>query len=38
VWEKVISQLLLRVEFAAAQQAVRPAQPAPTRKAGARVG
>ena len=38
VWEKVIRQLLLRVEFAAAQQAVRPAPPAPTRKAGARVG
>jgi glycosyltransferase involved in cell wall biosynthesis len=27
VWEKVIDQLLLRVEFAAAQQAVRPLSP-----------
>src|ERR1700686_1142113 len=38
VWEKVIQELLLRVEFAAAQQAVRPAPPAPSRKLGARVG
>jgi glycosyltransferase involved in cell wall biosynthesis len=30
VWEKVIDQLLLRIEFAAAQQAVRPA-PSPPR-------
>ena len=38
VWEKVIQELLLRVEFAAAQQAVRPAPVAPTRRLGSRVG
>jgi glycosyltransferase involved in cell wall biosynthesis len=38
VWEKVIQELLLRIEFAAAQQAVRPAPPAPTRKLGSRLG
>jgi len=38
VWEKVIQEMLLRVEFAAAQQAVRPPPPAPTRKVGSRVG
>jgi glycosyltransferase involved in cell wall biosynthesis len=39
VWEKVIQALLLRIEFAAAQQAVRPTPPpAPTRKSGSRVG
>jgi glycosyltransferase involved in cell wall biosynthesis len=38
VWEKVIQELLLRVEFAAAQQAVRPAPAAPTRKLGSKVG
>jgi glycosyltransferase involved in cell wall biosynthesis len=38
VWEKVIQELLLRVEFAAAQQAVRPLPPAPTRKPVSRVG
>ena len=38
VWEKVIYELLLRVEFAAAQQAVRPLPPAPTRKLSSRVG
>jgi len=37
VWEKVIPELLLRVEFAAAQQAVR-ASPTPTKKVGSRVG
>jgi glycosyltransferase involved in cell wall biosynthesis len=38
VWEKVIQELLLRVEFAAAQQAVRPAPVAPTRRLGSKVG
>jgi glycosyltransferase involved in cell wall biosynthesis len=38
VWEKVIQELLLRVEFAAAQQAVRPAPAPPTKKLSARVG
>jgi len=38
VWEKVIQELLLRVEFAAAQQAVRPPPPAPTTKVGSKVG
>lgn len=39
VWEKVIQALLLRIEFAAAQQAVRPTPtPTPTRKLGSRVG
>jgi glycosyltransferase involved in cell wall biosynthesis len=38
VWEKVIQELLLRIEFAAAQQAVRPAPIAPTRRLGSRVG
>jgi len=38
VWEKVIQELLLRVEFAAAQQAVRPAPAAPTRRLGTRLG
>jgi len=38
VWEKVIQELLLRVEFAAAQQAVRPAPPPPTKRLNARVG
>ena len=38
VWEKVIQELLLRVEFAAAQQAVRPPPPAPARKLSSRVG
>ena len=38
VWEKVIQELLLRVEFAAAQQAVRPPPAAPTTKLGSRVG
>jgi glycosyltransferase involved in cell wall biosynthesis len=38
VWEKVIQELLLRVEFAAAQQAVRPAPPPPTKRLSARVG
>jgi len=38
VWEKVIPELLLRVEFAAAQQAVRPAPPPPTKKLRASVG
>jgi glycosyltransferase involved in cell wall biosynthesis len=38
VWEKVIQELLLRVEVAAAQQAVRPAPVAPTRRLGSRVG
>jgi glycosyltransferase involved in cell wall biosynthesis len=39
VWEKVIKELLLRVEFAAAQQAVRPfPAPATMRKVGSRVG
>jgi glycosyltransferase involved in cell wall biosynthesis len=38
VWEKVIQELLLRIEFAAAQQAVRPAPPVPTRKLGSKVG
>ena len=33
VWEKVIDQLLLRVEFAAAQQAVRPVRAATNGKA-----
>jgi glycosyltransferase involved in cell wall biosynthesis len=37
VWEKVIRQLLLRIEFAAAQQAVRP-PPAPTRMSGSKLG
>ncbi|HEV2027085.1 MAG TPA: glycosyltransferase family 4 protein [Candidatus Dormibacteraeota bacterium] len=44
VWEKVIDQLLLRVEFAAAQQAVRPlpaettGRPISARKRGAKNG
>ncbi len=38
IWEKVIQQLLLRVEFAAAQQAVRPSPAAPLRKVGSKVG
>jgi glycosyltransferase involved in cell wall biosynthesis len=38
VWEKVIQELLLRVEFAAAQQAVRPAPAAPTRRLGTTLG
>jgi hypothetical protein len=34
VWEKVIDELVLRIEFAAAQQAVRPppAEPKPSIK------
>ena len=38
IWEKVIRQLLLRVEFAAAQQAVRPPPATPPRKLGTSVG
>jgi len=38
VWEKVIQELLLRVEFAAAQQAVRPPPPLPAKKLSTRVG
>ena len=38
VWEKVIKELLLRVEFAAAQQAVRPPPQPPTKKLSIRVG
>jgi glycosyltransferase involved in cell wall biosynthesis len=38
VWEKVIRELLLRVEFAAAQQAVRPPPPPRTKKLSTRVG
>jgi glycosyltransferase involved in cell wall biosynthesis len=38
VWEKVIQELLLRVEFAAAQQAVRPPPQPPTKKLSSRVG
>jgi glycosyltransferase involved in cell wall biosynthesis len=38
VWEKVIQELLLRVEFAAAQQAVRPPPPPSTKKLSTRVG
>jgi glycosyltransferase involved in cell wall biosynthesis len=34
VWEKVIDELLLRIEFAAAQQAVRPPPAAPKIKTG----
>jgi glycosyltransferase involved in cell wall biosynthesis len=38
VWEKVIQELLLRVEFAAAQQAVRQPPRPPTKKLSIRVG
>jgi len=38
VWEKVIQELLLRVEFVAAQQAVRPPPPLPAKKLSTRVG